>query len=293
MFDSFPTGGPEGVRALAQVAARSDVTLCREGDLLEVFAELEAAGRALDAARAHVAAELERRKVTERHDGLRTAGSLAFRHGLPRADAGALVRTGAFLDRHPVIDRALVDGVLSLAHVTFLARVCTPRVATTVELIQEQLVDLARGTRFDTWARDVRGLLALADTDGAEPPAPGDNELVVTPTGDGAVVVRGELVGEWAVEFRAALDAEADRLFRRLAADAEVTGEPLLLRRPQLLALALVELVRQGRAAGHAGRGPVADVTVVLTTPPELADRLRAPSEGESDAQWMARLTAE
>ncbi len=312
MFDVLPPGEPDGpggsggsgesgfgqfgnlgeLRALARNAAGTDLTSCAGDDLIEAFAGLEAAGRALDAARAHVAAELHRRGVTEQVDGLRTPAALGWRHGLPRPDTGALVAAGTFLDRHPVIDRALVDGAVSFAHVRLLARLHTPRTAATIELIQEQLVTLARGVRFETWARDVRSLLAHADADGTEPPAPGDNHLALTPTGDGAVVLHGELVGEWAVEFRAALDAEADRLFHRLASDATTTGEPLLLRRPQLLALALVELTRSGRAATSTAGPAPADVTIVLTTPAELPAHLEGPVADETGAGWLTRLTA-
>jgi hypothetical protein len=226
-------------------------------------------------------------------DGLRTPGWIAWRFGLPRSDAGALVRMGEFLAGHDVIERALVDGTISAAHVRLLARACTARVADVVQLIQEQLVDLARGARVETWARDVRALLDLADADGGHEPRPQDNHLSVVSDADGGVLVHGELVGEWAAEFRAALDAQADRLHRTMIRDAVRTdGEAATVPRPQLLALALVELARQGRAAGRTGQAPVSDVTVVLTTPPTLPDACRAPAPGQSDAEWLERITA-
>ncbi|MFZ4432273.1 MAG: DUF222 domain-containing protein [Microthrixaceae bacterium] len=294
MFDH--TGGPgqqeEGERPAA-VATRAGLADWTDDGLIAALEQVESTRRSLDATAAHLAHELDRRRTTMTRDGLRTPGWIAWRFGLPRSDAGALVRMGEFLAGHDVIERALVDGTISAAHVRLLARACTPRVADVVQLIQEQLVDLARGARFETWARDVRALLDLADADGGHEPRPQDNHLSVVSDADGGVLVHGELVGEWAAEFRAALDAQADRLHRTMIRDAVRTdGEAATVPRPQLLALALVELVRQGRAAGRTGQAPVSDVTVVLTTPPTLPDACRAPAPGQSDAEWLERITA-
>jgi hypothetical protein len=294
MFDH--TGGPdrqqEGERPAA-VAIRADLADWTDDRLIAALEQVESTRRSLDATAANLAHELDRRRTTMTRDGLRTPGWIAWRFGLPRSDAGALVRMGEFLAGHDLIERALMDGTISAAHVRLLARACTPRVADVVQLIQEQLVDLARGARFETWARDVRALLDLADADGGHEPRPQDNHLSVVSDADGGVLVHGELVGEWAAEFRAALDAQADRLHRTMIRDAVRTdGEAAIVPRPQLLALALVELARQGRAAGRTGQAPVSDVTVVLTTPPTLPDALRTPAPGQSDAEWLERITA-
>ena len=273
--------------------SHTDVTACGDEELIRSVERVEAARRALDATAARLADELERRGTTTTRDGLRTPGWLAWRFGLPRQDAASLVRVGRFLSEHPVIARALEGGILSASHVRLLVRARTPRVAQVVHLIQEQLVDLARGTRFEVWARDVRALLDLADQDGGHEPRLQDNHLDVVTDADGGVLVHGELVGAWAAEFRAAIDAEADRMFRTMLRDAASTGgETPQFRRPQLLALALVELVRQGRAAGRSGQAPVGDVTVVLTTPPSLPAELHGPTPGQSDSEWLDRITA-
>jgi hypothetical protein len=288
MFDQ--TGGPGRWRD----DERPDLAGWTDDDLIAAFEQVESTRRSLDAAAAHLAHELDRRGSTTTRDGLRTPGWIAWHFGLPRGDAGSLVRMGEFLAGHPAVEQALEDGTISAAHVRLLVRACTPRVADVVQMIQEQLVDLARGARFETWARDVRALLDLADADGGHEPRPQDNHLSVVSDSDGGVLVHGELVGEWAAEFRAALDAQADVLFRSMIRDALRTdGEAAAVPRPQLLALALVELVRQGRAAGRRGQAPVSDVTVVLTTPPTLPDALRVPAAGQTDAEWLERITAE
>jgi len=279
-------------RRVAPGPTRADLAGWTEGELLAAFEQTERTRRSLDATAANLAHELDRRGTTTARDGLRTPGWIAWHFGLPRTDAGALVRMGEFLAGHPVIEQALLDGTISAAHVRLLARSCTPRVAEVVHLIQGGRYAWAAGAAFETWARDVRALLDLADADGGHEPRPQDNHLSVVSDSDGGVLVHGELVGEWAAEFRAALDAEADRLFHRLASDATTTGEPLLLRRPQLLALALVELTRSGRAATSTAGPAPADVTIVLTTPAELPAHLEGPVADETGAGWLTRLTA-
>ena len=268
---------------------------CTESELTAALEQLESTRRAVDAARARAAAELDRRRATATSTaststaatstastatgGLRVQGWLGWQLGLARAEATGLVRSGRLIAGHPVLNRALRCGDLSLDHVRHIDRCCTPRNAHVLPAVAEQLVELARGVRFETWARDVRMLLALADPDGGHRPTVDDNRLSATSDGTGGVHLRGELVGEWAAEFRAALEAEADRMFRTATRDAEQTGGATARpARAQLLALALVELVRRGRHDGRRpGVAPVSDVTIVLTTPPTLPDHILRP----------------
>ncbi len=292
MFESTLLTDLRDVAAGVARVASLDVAGCTDAELVAAVEVLESTRRATDAARARVATELDRRRATQATDGLHTPGWLAWRHGLPRPQAAALVRTGRFLAEHPTVEGALTQGAITWEHACHLARCCTPRVAHVVAALAEQLVDLARGVRFETWAREVRTLLAHADPDGGHRPTPDGNRLAVTTSGDGSVHLRGELVGEWALEFTAALGAQTDQLFRTTEQDAAATGGAT--ERPpraQLQALALVELVRRGRAARRATAAPISDVTIVLTTPPTLSDHLRRPTH--PDADWLRQVTAE
>jgi hypothetical protein len=94
-----------------------------------------------------------------------------------------------------------------------------------------------------------------------------------------------------AVEAQAHLDAEVDDLFHRWRKDHRATGGELALpSRAELVAQATLDLFRRGRANGHAGTGPVADVNLVVTTPPDLPSSLRRPADGEPEGEWLAGL---
>jgi hypothetical protein len=144
--------------------------------------------------------------------------------------------------------------------------------------------------------------LDLADADGGHAPHPEDNRLHLTDGFDGDTLhLTGDLVGADAVEVRAALDAEADRLFRQRRREHDATGgETPLPTRAQLLAEALVELCRRGRAALAANTtGPVADVTLVLEADPHHGPCDRDPSAGRVDTatgdelhHWLHGLRA-
>jgi hypothetical protein len=283
------------LRDTAVAAAEFDVTSCEAEELTDAFAALEAARRAIDATRSRIAAHLEATGATLTDDGLRTHNWLAWHHGLPRPEATTLVRTGQFLRTHPDVAAALAHGAITHAHVAFLDRCRTPRIAHTFDAVVDHLVDLAHGVRYETWTRDVRALLTYADPDGGHRPTIDDNRLHLTTDSNGTIHLRGELVGEWATELRAALAAEADHLFRTTQRDAHTTNDATPRPpRAQLLALALVDLIRRGRASRHTATAPLSDVTIVLTTPPTLPDPdLLHPEHPEHpDPEWLQRITA-
>jgi hypothetical protein len=274
----------DDVRRLATL----DVTGDADDTLSAAVGDLETARRALDAATAHVVAELDSRGTTDRAEGLTTRHWLGWHHGLPRNEAASRVRIGAFLRHHHTIDAALADGRLSVDHARLLARLTTPRVAAVVAAIQEQLIDLAAGVRYETWAREVRALLDLADTDGGHDPRPEENRLTLSDGLDGTLHLHADLTGHWALDARAALDAEADRLFHAHCRDAATTGGELPVPpRHVLLAMAFVELCRRGRAATHPRSAATADVTLII----EAADGPTARRPDDDLSHWLDGLT--
>lgn len=259
MFDAVELVGS------AQKAAGWDVELASDDELLDAARALEQALRALDAATAHVAAALDGRGVTDVRFGHRTAQWLAAEFGLPRSDASRRVRVGRRLRALDQVDQALADGAISFEHARVLADAANPRMAHVVVGVQAQLLDLAGVLRFERWAAEVRGLLDLADQDGGHDPGPEGNRLRLSEALDGVVELEGTLVGDLGATLRHAVEAEADRLFRRYTKDQDVAGEQVP-GRPRLRAEALAELVRRGVAAGtgHTGAAPAADVTLII-----------------------------
>ena len=91
------------------------------------------------------------------------------------------------------------------------------------------------------------------------------NQLHLVDTIDGITFVDGQLVGEHALTVTQALNAKADELFRRFAADHERCPDLAVPDRKTLLALALVELCRAGFAVDlDTTRPPRPEVTLVV-----------------------------
>ena len=147
----------------------------------------------LDAAEAHVLAELQVRGTTDRCFGLRTAGWVAHE---TRADRGAVhrrVKLGcqlrATLD---TVDAGLSDGAITVEHAQVLAdAVANPRVAEPVAAAQAVFVADAQARPFLEFRRGVAKRVALWDQDGGFDPNRelARNRLHLTDLADGALGV--------------------------------------------------------------------------------------------------------
>jgi hypothetical protein len=264
--EAVPLSGDDGPLelALADVTA-ADVRSAADDELVRLVRSLEGRQRSMDALRSAVLAELDARDEPQRRTGLRTPGWLGAEFGLPRDEAHRRVGVARRLRTDlPVVADALGAGRISFAHAALLCRLANPRVRDVVISMQQELVDLSIGVRFEQWAKEVRALIDLADTDGGHDPRPEDNHLSLSDGLDGQVHLDVTLVGEQAAVVRAALVEEAERQWRRhrelRAADP---GHPLPSR-GQLLAEALTELVRRGTASRPNVPAPVTDVTLVI-----------------------------
>ena len=237
-----------------------------DGVLVELAGELERAQRHLDAARCRLLGVLEARGATLEVSGHATGGWLGAEHGLSRVEAGRRVRVATRLRRDlPEVAAALAAGEITFEHARVIADLVNPRVRDLVVVLQPQLLALAEGVRFERWAAQVRDLVAIADEDGGHRPESGGSRLRMVDGPDGVLHLDGRFVGEQAAVVRHTLGSMADRLFHRAERDAEAAPVDLPLPpRAGLLADALVGLCRAGAVATHTGKGPVADVTLVL-----------------------------
>ncbi|MFN7149255.1 MAG: DUF222 domain-containing protein, partial [Microthrixaceae bacterium] len=164
-----PLDGPGLVRVVG-LGAVDDVGLTDDQGLVDAVRAMEAAQRQLDAARLAVLGELDARGEPITRTGLPTASWLGAEFALPRPATARAVATARSLRRTlHVVAAALGDGVITFDHAALLARLCTPRVEHVVVDLQERFIELAHDVRFEQWAREVRALIDLADTDGAEP----------------------------------------------------------------------------------------------------------------------------
>ena len=260
-FDPLDVLGPVRV---------ADVGLAADDELVDAVRSMEAAQRQLDAARLAVLGELDARGEPITRTGLPSAAWLGSEFCLPRPATGRAVATARSLRRTlHVVAAALADGVITFDHAALLARLCTPRVEHVVVELQERFIELAQDVRYEQWAREVRALIDLADADGAEPDG-SDARLSMADGLCGELHLDVDLVGEGAASVRAALLDEVDRRFRAHqrcrdeAAAQDPGGHQDLPGRRQLLAEALVEIVRRGSAVRPGVPAPVTDVTLVV-----------------------------
>ena len=233
----------------------------------------------LDAAEAHLLAELDVQGVCDREFGSSTATWVTAETMAARSAVVARLRLGTRLRRLDVVDEALGEGRITADHARVLTdAVANPRVADEIIALQPHLVARAQRCPFRVWRSEVAVLVELLDQDGGFDPDRelARNRLNLRNNGDGSVTFSGELVGEHALRFTQLLDAETDRLWRRHRDDHAECPELPVPTRSTLCALALVDLLAKG-AAGQTptGQGPLVDITLV-----RRADQAPAHMEG-------------
>jgi hypothetical protein len=251
-------------------AAGADVVLAGDGNLCEAVGELAAARSALEAAEAHVLAELEARAVCDREFGHQTGAWAALQTHAPRSACVARVRLGTRLRQLDVIDHAMSAGEIGPEQARVIAEAAAnPRVADHIREHQGDLVAAAREAPFEIWKRELAELVELLDQDGGYDPDRDEarTKLRLTELGPDTVCVAGELVGESALVVTCTLRAEADRLWRAHRRDHETCPDLPMPSRAGLLAQALVEVCRQSQGIDvERTRGPVADINLVVHT---------------------------
>lgn len=241
-----------------------DVRSADDGELVDAVRQMEAARRRLDAARMAVLAELDARGEPIGRTGLSASSWLGAEFGLPRPSTARDLRVARTL-RSTLTETAdaLAAGRISFEHAALLVRLCIPRVQQVVVELQQRCIELAQDVRFEKWAHEVRALIEHADTDGA-PPEDRDDTLSMSDGLSGELHLDVVLTGDGAASVRAALLDEVERRHRAHRRDREAGATFELPGRRQLMAEALVELVRRGCAVRPGAPAPVTDVTLVV-----------------------------
>jgi len=290
--------------ALADVAFETADSLC------VAAVALSRAARHLDAARAHVLAELAARGTTDTEFGMRTPNWLAQQLKDPTGLCGQAVRRAKMcrvtLTR---ADEALCAGRIGAEHVRVLVEAAeNPRITDDIAALQEQLIERACEVNFARWRNEMSALINLLDQDGAFDPAAEHERQRQRQRGtvsaglDGLTRFDIELTGADAVTARAALESQADRIFNRYQADREHSPDIPLPTRAQLLAQAFVGLCRLGTAR-EIGASTPARPEVVLVVRADQPDRATlgdgtiiattAITQLLTDALWRAALVDE
>lgn len=267
------TGGstldPAVGRGLAD-AARDDVGVLSDDDLLGRVLELERVSVILDAARAHALAELDARNVCDEHLGLRTGAWVANSTRTPHPKAKRRVGVARRVrDEFPLLDAALVAGRVTWFHCEAVCDAANPRIAAMLAALLPELIDLAETMGFGPWHRELWRVARRLDVDTGYDPDRDEtaSRLYLNRTLGGVRELTGRLCGALGASFEELLDAETDRQYRLAKQLQDTTsGETEIPSRAELRALALVELCRKGAATYAGTAGPVADITLTHHT---------------------------
>jgi Domain of unknown function (DUF222) len=178
-------------------------------------------------------------------DGAYSTGAWLRGHtDLSRYEANSLERHARTVRARPLLGMAL--DTLGATKLRTMVRYVTFRLgdayAEAEPVLLEQLADLdtdETATLMRWWARRV-------DQDGREPKSWDDNELDLKTTYEGRWHLRGDLDPETGAELAAALDAEAEAIYRARGTD----GERLTLGKRR--AMAMLSIIRRHLCPEHA-----------------------------------------
>ncbi len=244
-------------------AASGDDELC--ADVLDA----ERLGDLVAVVQSRRLVELEVRKATDVRWGMSTGQWLAHRARLPVGVTRRRVRVARRLGSgFAEVDAAWADGRLNAEHVRVLHDAANVRIADEIAARLSELIGYASSMSFAHWRMLVRNLVCLLDQDGAFDPNDERERNRASfrdnPEGDGSLVVSFDRATY--ASIRHLVEARADRLFRAEQRERVSTPDLRVSSRATLLAMALVELVREGAASDPCSTsGPVTEATIVFT----------------------------
>ena len=283
VLDRAPTPVPDDTRpggalvtaaaAFRRAALEVDVADLSDDELLELAPLVERVRRAAEAVLGSSLGELDVRGTTDERFGHRTAHWFSLTVNCSVGEARRRVQVGRRLRRLELTLGAFADGSVSFEHAKVLTDLATPRNAHLVAELERELLGLANVMAFARWKAEVQGLVDLADADGGFRPGPEGSTLRLTAGFGGSLELAGTLAGEHGQVVREALERTADRLALRYRREVQAGTRDTVPTRAELLAEALTDLVRRGVAAGHAGKGPVTELTLVAHAHDPLGTR--------------------
>jgi hypothetical protein len=199
----------------------------------------------------------EARKLHKTDGAWSTGAWLRSHTDLGRHEANSLERHARFIRTRPLLGMAL--GTLGATKVRTMLRYVTfglvGAYAETEPVLLEQITKLDT----DETAVLLRGWALRVDQDGREPRSWDDNELDLHDTYQGGWHARGSFDPETGAEIVAALDAEAEAIYRTGGTD----GQQLTLGRRR--AMALVEILRRNHNPHHTNTQVPPTVMVSIT----------------------------
>jgi hypothetical protein len=229
-------------------AMEANVAAFDDEALLDLVAETARLRRVLDGLEARALVEIQSRKASERHLGLRVSTFLARETGVSLGQARTRLTTAEALAQLPLVMGELGDGRIGWERAKVVADATNHRNLGAVIGIQNELLDLSDSTTYSRFRADVAELGRLLDPDGPQPVDDTTNRLFIRPNAGGGIHLRGDLHGHAAQLVTTAIGSIADDLFRQHRKDGEQGGAFTDPRsrptRSELQANALIDLCR-------------------------------------------------
>ena len=261
----------------------------------EAIIDVEQTRALLDAAESTLLLQFDQ-TLGCRAEGFRTTRAwMTQRCQVASATASRRMKVARALPKLPIVAERFTRGALSFDQVECFARALNERTADAMVEAEAALVGLAEGLRPDDFAREMRGWMEQADTDGCDPdPGHTDRTMSLGQSIDSRWFGRLQLGSADGAVLKTALEAVMDELRKQEQKDLEL--DPTLERSVgQRRVDALMEIVRRGIAANpDTAELQRAALTLLITLEDFQADR-----GGQTDAgdrispAGMDRLTCD
>jgi hypothetical protein len=206
-------------------------------EVAELLVALTQVAEAAEAAQLRTMGVFEGRQV-HKADGAWSAGSwIRERSHLSKTEANSLARHARFIRTRPMLAHAL--DTLGSAKVRTILRYTTGRTTDAFAEAEASILEQAARLSVDELALIMRWWARRVDQDGRQPKSWDDCQVDLNKTYEGDYALNGGLDGLTGAELEAALDSEAEAIFRAGGMGDE---RPLLAHRR---AIALMALIRR------------------------------------------------
>ena len=245
---SDPVGVAEQLRSTAEVLAGAATDEVSSATCRDTIEALEQARALIDAAESRFLARFDQ-TLGCRVEGFRTTRAWMTQHcQVTSATASRRMKVARALTRLPLVTERFTKGALSFDQVECFARALNDRTAEAMAEDEAALLALAEGLRPDDFAREMRGWMEQADTDGCDPdPGHTDRNMSLGQSIDSRWFGRLQLGSADGAILKTALEAVMTELWAQEQKDVEL--DPSLERSVgQRRVDALIELVRRGIA---------------------------------------------
>jgi len=228
-----------------------------DAEVTELVLSLRRVAETVEATQLRAVGTFATRKLHKTDGAYSTGAWLRSHTDLGRHEANSLERHARLVRTRPLLGMAL--DTLGATKLRTMLRYVTFRLGDAYAEAEPVLLEQIATLDTDETVVLMRGWAQRVDQDGREPKSWDDNELDLQTTYEGGWHARGSFDPETGAELAAALDAEAEAIYRAGGTD----GQQLTLGRRR--AMALLEIIRRNHDPAHADTQVPPTVMVTIT----------------------------